>query len=129
MTRVREFYTDAQREWERMDIPICRIEFASTLALIDSYFIKGMAVADIGCGPGRYAIELLKRGCGVTLFDVSAENITLARTKVTELGLTADDFLVGDARDLAALGGRCFDGILALGPLYHITRDRSESRS
>jgi ubiquinone/menaquinone biosynthesis C-methylase UbiE len=64
-----------------MDLPLCRIEFASTLALIDSYFTKGMTVADIGGGPGRYTIELLKRGCGVTLFDLSAENIALAMSE------------------------------------------------
>ena len=86
MSRIREYYRDAQREWERMDIPLCRIEFASTLALIDCYFTKGMTVADIGGGPGRYTIELVKRGCAVTLFDLSAENIALAKTKETEFG-------------------------------------------
>jgi hypothetical protein len=72
-------------------------------------------------GPGRYTIELLKRGCHATLFDLTAENIALAKTKVAESRLTADEFLVGDARDLSALSGRRFDGILALGPLYHLT--------
>jgi hypothetical protein len=66
-------------------------------------------------------IELLKRGCHVTLFDLSPENIALAKVKAAELGLAVDDFLVGDARDLSALSGRSFDGVLALGPLYHIT--------
>src|SRR5262245_30712537 len=121
MNLVREFYRNAQKEWDRLDIRLCRIEFASTLALIDSYFSKGMKIADIGGGPGRYTIEMLKRGCHVTLFDLAAENVGLARTKVGEAGLTADEFLVGDARDLSALGGRSFDGILALGPLYHLT--------
>jgi S-adenosylmethionine-dependent methyltransferase len=125
MSSVHEFYKNAQREWDRLDIPLCRIEFASTLALIDTYFVKGMKVADIGGGPGRYTIELLKRGCQATLFDLTAENITLARTKVAETGLTADKFVVGDARDLSALGDQCFDGILALGPLYHLT-DRQQ---
>jgi hypothetical protein len=67
---VREFYKDAQKEWDRLDIPLCRIEFASTLALIDEYMADAAkTVADIGGGPGRYTIELLKRGCSVTLLD------------------------------------------------------------
>ena len=70
MSLVREFYKDAQKEWDRLDIPLCRIEFASTLALIDEYMAAaGKTVADIGGGPGRYTIQLLKRGCSVTLLD------------------------------------------------------------
>jgi S-adenosylmethionine-dependent methyltransferase len=121
MSLVREFYQDAQKEWERLDLPLCRIEFASTLRLIDTYFAKGETLVDIGGGPGRYVIELLKRGCNVTLFDLSPENIALAKVKTAELGLAADALLVGDARDLSALGDQRFDGVLALGPLYHLT--------
>jgi hypothetical protein len=57
-----------------LDLPLCRIEFASTLALIDRYFTEGMKDFDVGGGPGRYTIELIKRGCKVTLLDLSAEN-------------------------------------------------------
>ncbi|MDE5454585.1 methyltransferase domain-containing protein [Bradyrhizobium sp. CSA112] len=122
MSLVREFYKDAQKEWDRLDIPLCQIEFASTLALIDAYLTgRKEKVADIGGGPGRYTIELLKRGCHATLFDLSPENIALAETKVAELGLQAERYLVGDARDLSALRSQQFDGILALGPLYHLT--------
>jgi hypothetical protein len=54
MSLVPEFYKDAQKEWDRLDIPLCRIEFASTLALIDEYMAgAGKIVADIGGGPGR----------------------------------------------------------------------------
>ena len=68
MSLVREFYKDAQREWDRLDIPFCRIEFASTLALIDRHMTGSKrTVADIGGGPGRYTIELVERGDRVTL--------------------------------------------------------------
>jgi S-adenosylmethionine-dependent methyltransferase len=108
---VREFYKDAQKEWDRLDIPLCRIEFASTLALIDEYMAgAAKTVADIGGGPGRYTIELLKRGCSVTLLDLSPANIALAQMKLAELGLCAEQALVGDARDLSALSGRSFNG-------------------
>ncbi|MBV9017975.1 MAG: methyltransferase domain-containing protein, partial [Alphaproteobacteria bacterium] len=120
MNPVREFYQDAQREWDRLDLPLCRIEFASTLALIDQYFTEGMAVLDVGGGPGRYTIELITRGCKVTLLDLSPENIALAKAKISEIGLSAEGLLVGDARDLSNVTDRCFDGILALGPLYHL---------
>ena len=125
MNSVKEFYRDAQKEWDRLDLPLCQIEFASTLRLIDEHLKKCGTVADIGGGPGRYTLELLKRGHRVTLFDLSPENIALAQTMIGRAGLEAEDFLVGDARNLSALQGRRFDAILALGPLYHLA-ERTE---
>ena len=125
MSSVADFYKDAQKEWDRLDIPLCRIEFAATLDLIDMYFAAGERVVDIGGGPGRYMIELSRRGCRATLLELSPENVAFARKKLTEHGLTADAFLVGDARDLSSLHGQPFDGILSLGPLYHLT-EKSE---
>src|ERR1700680_3017769 len=113
--RVKEFYSDAQKEWDRLDLPLCQIEFASTLKLLDEYLPKGSAIADIGGGPGRYALELLRRGHRVTLVDLSAENIALARILIGLAGYAAEDLIVADARNLSVLDGRYFDAILALG--------------
>lgn len=121
MKSVKTFYKDAQKEWDRLDPPLGRIEFASTRKLIDTYFKEGGRIADIGGGPGRYIVELSKRGFHVTLFDLSPENVAFAATKAAEAGLKPNSLLVGDARDLSELGGLGFDGILALGPLYHLT--------
>jgi S-adenosylmethionine-dependent methyltransferase len=123
MSLVADFYKDAQKEWDRLDIPLCRIEFATTLDLIKTYFAAGERVADIGGGPGRYMIELLRRGCRATLLELSPKNVALAGEKLRENGLTADALLVGDARDLSPLHGQPFTGILALGPLYHLTEE------
>ena len=73
---VKNFYnSNAKLEWERLDLPLCRIEFVSTLGLIDKYFPKRGRVCDIGGGPGRYAIELIRRGYAVTLLDISDDEI------------------------------------------------------
>ena len=41
-----------KKQWHRLDIPLCRIEFAATLDLIDMYFAAGERVVDIGgAGP------------------------------------------------------------------------------
>ena len=53
-------------------------------------------------------IELSRRGCRATLLELSPENVAFARKKLTEHGLTADAFLVGDARDLSSLHGQPF---------------------
>ena len=118
---VKDFYNyNAAVEQARLDLPLCRIEFVSTLRLIDKYFPKQGRVCDIGGGPGRYVIELIKRGCATTLFDISDEEIQLARTRLDELGLSAEQLLVGDAQDLSLLASESFDAALMLGPMYHL---------
>ena len=72
---VKDYYNkNAKMESERLDGGLCKIEFASTLGLIDRYFPKQGRVCDIGGGPGRYSIELLRRGYQVTLFDISVDD-------------------------------------------------------
>lgn len=118
---VKEFYnSNASLEWERLDLPLCRVEFASTLRLIEKYFPKQGRVCDIGSGPGRYSIELIRRGYDVTLFDLSEEEIRLARERLDNLRLSAERFIVGDAQDMSDLASEWFDAALILGPMYHI---------
>ncbi len=118
---VRDFYnSNAVAEWQRLDSMLSRVEFAGTLRLIDKYFPEEGRVCDVGGGPGRYAIELIQRGYAVTLLDISNEEILLARNRLDEMGLAAEQLIVGDAQDLSALVSESFDAALFLGPMYHI---------
>lgn len=118
---VRDFYNqNANHEWQRPDTPLSKIEFASALWLINKYFPEQGYVCDIGSGPGRYAIELIRKGYSVTLFDLSSEVIRLAQTKIAELNLHAQNFIVGDAREMEQLPAEYFDAVLLMGPMYHI---------
>jgi len=60
---------------------------------------KVLKIIDIGCGTGRHAIELTKRGYKVTGVDLSGDQIKRAREKAQEAGATID-FQIQDARDL-----------------------------
>ena len=118
---VKDFYnSNAARERARLDLPLCRIEFASTLRLIDKYFPRHGRVCDIGGGPGRYSIELIHRGYAVTLLDLSDEEIRLARTELDRRGLSAEQLIVGDAQNLGVFASASFDAALLLGPMYHL---------
>jgi len=124
---VQDYYNNhATQEWERFDNAECKIEFASTLYLIEKYFPKQGRVCDVGGGPGRYTIELAKRGYHVTLFDISEEEINLARTQLKQSKVNAQQLIVGDARNLSRLVSGPFDAALLMGPMYHIigTKDR-----
>jgi ubiquinone/menaquinone biosynthesis C-methylase UbiE len=60
---------------------------------------KSLRILDIGCGTGRHAIELTKRGYHVTGVDLSENQIKRAREKAQEAGMIID-FQTQDARDL-----------------------------
>ncbi len=57
----------------------------------------GMKILDMGCGEGRHAIELAKRGYQVTGVDISPALIKAASARAQQLGLEID-FRVDDIR-------------------------------
>ncbi len=120
---VRQYYDDCvDREWERLSRPYRRFEFVSTSRLIDEHFPPSGRVLDVGGGPGRYTVELARRGYDVTLTDLAAGNIARAREELARLALEVDEVRQGDACDLSWIPDRVFDAALMLGPMYHIVR-------
>ena len=108
---IRDFYNqNALGEWNRI---AGRPEFLITCKFIDKYVESGDKVLDIGGGPGRYSVYLAEKGCDVTLFDLSEENVKLA----SERGIKA---ITGDARTVDEHFTEQFDHILLMGPMYHL---------
>jgi SAM-dependent methyltransferase len=126
---VKDYYNDhAVNEQNRLDLPLCRIEFISTLRLIDKYFPKQGRVCDIGGGTGRYTIELLRKGYSVSLIDLSEKEISLANLQFNKYGLSVEQIIVGDARDLSMFESDIFDAALLLGPMYHIVDPQDRAK-
>jgi S-adenosylmethionine-dependent methyltransferase len=113
---------DPEREWQRLDRH--RTEFAVTLRVMGDYLPAPPArVLDVGGGPGRYAIELVKRGYEVTLFDLSAACLQMARARAAAAGATLAEVAHGTATDLGRYADGAFDSVLLMGPLYHLLED------
>ena len=60
---------------------------------------KNCKILDVGCGTGRHAIELTKRGYSVTGVDLSENMLEKAREKASNAGFEID-FRQADARNL-----------------------------
>lgn len=71
---------------------------------------RGSRILDVGCGPGRHAIELVRRGMVVHGIDVSATFVALARERTRDLsGVTFERL---DARRF--VGAADFDAVVCL---------------
>lgn len=67
-------------------------------------------VLDYGCGTGRTTLDLLKRGCQVTGYDISPEMLRLAQAKAARLG-EAVEFTC----DPSCLDGRTWPVVTCIG--------------
>lgn len=97
------------------------LELARTQVLLERYLPSPPAViADVGGGPGRYAVWLAERGYRVHLVDPVPLHVEQARAAADALsGATLASAEVGDARALRLPEGSA-DAVLLLGPLYHL---------
>ena len=120
MNPVEQLYdSDPQREWARETRH--RTEFAVTRrALADYLPPPPAAIADLGGGPGRYAIPLTQQGYAVTLVDLSRENLALAQVKAAEAGVELAAVIHANVLALPGLPEEKYDAVLLLGPLYHL---------
>ncbi|MCL2663004.1 MAG: class I SAM-dependent methyltransferase [Oscillospiraceae bacterium] len=123
---VQDFYDrSVEVEWGRLaDKP----EFLLTCRMLDRYIKPGDTVLDIGGGPGRYSVYLAEKGCDVTLFDLSSENINHASKYATKHGLSIRA-ICGDAREVSKLISEQFDHVLLMGPLYHLLEELDRTRA
>jgi SAM-dependent methyltransferase len=116
----RPFYTEYAWAFDLIiDRPVAK-ECATIAAwLVGRGVVPGAAILDAGCGTGRYAIELARRGYVVHGIDRSPELIDVATQSIGGRQGSLS-FAVGD---IAALDGRRYDAILCRGVLNDIVDD------
>ncbi|HZU13929.1 MAG TPA: class I SAM-dependent methyltransferase [Chloroflexota bacterium] len=128
--RTVESYYDLAAERELSRLAVHRMEHAITTRALRQYLPAPPAViADIGGGPGRYAVELAEAGYNVTLVDLSRRLLHLARQFADSKDVALDAYIHGNALDLSALPGDTFDAVLLLGPLYHLLLEEERRRA
>lgn len=117
-------YYERGNEAGRLAAPIGVVEFERTQEIVLRHLPQPPAVvADIGGGPGAYAIWLAGLGYTVTHRDLMPLHVEQLMSSVGDAARIQS--AVADARhlDLADLS---VDALLLLGPLYHL--DRREDR-
>jgi SAM-dependent methyltransferase len=118
LENVRAYYA-RDEERERLGSGVSRIEFERTKQILARALPSPPAiVADIGGGPGAYAIWLASLGYSVRHRDLMPNHVDHVRRDAASAGVDVES-VVADARSLD-LDDESVDAVLLLGPLYHL---------
>ena len=123
--RLSRFYEAYSEETRLSKDNMHRVEFITTVHVLDRQIPQGSKILDVAAGVGKYALYYARRGHQVWAQDIVPAHIDRMRHIIQETGLTNVDLECGDARDLSRFEDCCFDVVLCMGPIYHMA-DRQE---
>jgi len=130
---VRRWYdARAKHEWTRLfQDGYHQLEYLVTTYFLQRYLPKAGVVLDAGGGPGRYTIELAKKGYDVVLLDLSPKCLAIARSEIKRAGVEdrVKEIVKGSITDLSRFRNELFDAVLCLGPLSHLLEKSKRERA
>ncbi len=124
--KIRDYYSETVlKEWKRLiKSPKQKyLEFYTTMFFLNKYLPKKGLVLDGGSGPGRYTVELTKRGNDIIALDPVENSLVFLRKAVKNYGDASHlkKVINGRLEDLSMLKSNSFDAVISLGgPLSHI---------
>lgn len=103
-----------------------RVEFLTTVRIIEEYAKPGDRILDVGAGAGEYSLYFSRKGYRVSALELADANIQAFRAKLTP----EDDLelVQGNALDLRRYETASFDAVLLFGPLYHLKKEEDRLR-
>lgn len=125
---VKTLYTEHFDEAQRLNrTNASKVEFMTTLHVLDDYLKESMSILEVGAGTGAYSLELARKGHDVTALELVPKNLeTLKRNITPDMNVNP---VLGNALDLSAFNDNSFDIVLNLGPLYHLPEEADRIRA
>jgi S-adenosylmethionine-dependent methyltransferase len=107
-----------------------QLEFDLTCHFLRKYLRRGQRVLEVGCGTGRYTVELLKRGVQVTAVDFAPGMLAHSKRYLRRQGYAGKvAHYQADARDMRGVPDGPYDAVLLMGPLYHLVELSDRKRA
>jgi SAM-dependent methyltransferase len=115
------FYDEyGEQEWTRFaDGRTSAISLTTHVHYLRRFVSAGDRVLDIGCGPGRFTLELAEIGARTTAADISPGQLELHRQNVPDDSVDAR--VVADVVELSQFDDDSFDAVVCYGgPLSYV---------
>ncbi len=126
LTRIQKTYEIFDEDTRLSASPAARVEFLTTVRYIERYLRPGARLLDVGAGAGAYSLYFARRGYRVSALELAQANLRAFRAKLTPQD--AIELIEGNAVDLGRWPDASFDGVLLLGPLYHLHSEADRQR-
>lgn len=130
---VRRWYdARAEYEWIRLfQDGYHQLEYIITMHFLEKHLPPKGLILDAGGGPGRYTIELAKKGYDIVLLDLSPKCLKIAKREVRKAGVEdrVKEIVEGSVVDLSRFKNELFDAVLCLGPFSHLLEKLDRERA
>lgn len=99
-----------------------RIEFLTTVRILDELIDGKKSILDCAAGTGIYSFYFADKGHSVTATDITPRHIDYIRNALRDKNYEMETQLL-DAADMSIFSDGSFDVVLNMGPFYHLTED------
>lgn len=114
-----ESYREIDEENRLQSTLARRVEYLTTIQVLNTCCQELKNCIDVGCGVGIYALYLDQLGIRTTAVDLVPDHIARLKEIVAKRNAGIEAY-VGNALDLSAFASGSYDLVLCLGPLYHL---------
>lgn len=104
-----------------------KIEFITTVRIMNELFMEGSKILDCAAGTGIYAFYLADRGHQVTATDITPRHIDIINKEKKNRDYEMATAVL-DAIDMSQFADESFDVVLNMGPFYHLINEEQRKR-
>lgn len=104
-----------------------RIEYLTTIRVLDELITGNKKILDCAAGTGIYAFHLADMGHDVTATDITPRHVKIMND-ILETKSYDMHTAVLDATDMSVFADESFDVVLNMGPLYHLTDENARKK-
>jgi ubiquinone/menaquinone biosynthesis C-methylase UbiE len=125
---VIECYENYREEYRLTTNQARKIEFITTVRVLQDIMPPSGKVLDCAAGTGVYAFHLADKGYEVTATDITPRHVDIMNEICKEKGYSVKTAVV-DASDLSMFDDESYDVVLNMGPYYHLTGENDRKRN